>query len=203
MQIGAMNSINFTACNHPQCKSGMQRHQENVEKINTDVSPLTCIAGTLTAIAAVKNGSKLVGAGRRVVAGAGEAVTTAVLKGAKKIKNSINIDKATSKVQGFFGKLSAAGSEANPKLENAVTQAVDFVFSGKDQAGKIIEGKGKKFVADLRNKGIVMNGASLFDNAVAAAGAYIVADGVSDATESIIDSKKIKDSLEKNLGILL
>ena len=48
-----------------------------------------------------------------------------------------------------------------------------------------------------------MNGASLFDNTVAAAGAYIVADGVSDATESIIDTKKIKESFEKNLGILL
>ena len=203
MQIGAMNSINFTACNHPQCKSGMQRHKEVIEEARADVSPLTCIAGTLTAIAAVKNGSKLVGAGRRVVAGAGEAVSTAVLKGAKKVKNSINIDKATTKVQSFFGKLSYAGSEANPKLEKAVKETVDFVFSGKDQAGKIIEGKGKKFVEDLRNKGIVMNGASLFDNGLAAVGAYIVADNMSDATESIIDGKKIKDSLEKNLGILL
>ena len=203
MQIGAMNSINFTSCNHAQCKSGMQRHKEVVEEAKTNVSPLTCIAGTLTALAAVKNGSKLVGAGRRVVAGAGEAISTVALKGAKKIKNSINIDKATAKVQSFFGKLSAAGSEANPKLEKTVTETIDFVFSGKDQAGKILEGKGKKFIEELKNKGIVMNGASLFDNAVAAAGAYIVADGVSDATESIIDKKKIKESFEKNLGVLL
>lgn len=203
MQIGAMNSINFTSCKHPQCKTGMQRHQEVIEEAKTDVSPLTCIVGVATGLAALKNGSKLVGVGRRLAAGAGETISTAAIKAAKKVKNSIDVDKAIAKTQGFFNKLSASGTTANPKIESAVTEAVDFVFSGKDAAGKIIEGKGKKFVENLSDKGIIMNGASLFDNAVAAAGAYVVADGLSDTTEYFIDRKKIKESFENNLGILL
>ena len=203
MQIGAINSINFTSCNHPHCKSGMHRHQDVVEKTKSDVSPITCVIGVLTGLAALKTGSKVVGAVRRVAAGAGETVTTAVLRGAKKVKKSINIDKATKNVQSFFGKLSTDGSTANPKLEQAVKDTVDFVFSGKDEAGKLIEGKGKNFIDSLRNKGIVMNPTSLFDNAVAAAGAYFVADGLSDTTESFIDGKKIEKSLVENLGNLL
>ena len=48
-----------------------------------------------------------------------------------------------------------------------------------------------------------MSAPSIFDNAVAAVGAYFVADGVTDATENAIDNKTIEQSLINNLGAML
>lgn len=212
MQISAINSVNFCSKKSKKSKdttskqeqmSNAEKHEANVKDANNDISPITCFVGILTGLAALKGGAKVVGATRRLAAGAGDKIATTAVNVAKKVKKSIDVDSCTKRIHDFFNRLSLDGTKENESIKKAVTSTVDQIFSGKDETGKFVGDKGEKFVEKLRNNKIYMSGTSLFDNAVAAAGAYIAMDGMSDATEHVIDRKKIQKSVIENFGSML
>ena len=218
MQIGAINLQNFKAreynndneyanpCDCEECQAheainqntvGFDQFVSDVNKAKSDVNPLTCILGSLAAVAAFKTGSKAVGYVRSGAAKLAEEVSKGCVKGFSKIKKSTDVSKAFEGIHKFFLKFTNENDikVADAKIQDKVKDVVTSIFGKVNKEGAL---KGDAFVETLNKNGIYLNARSLFDNALAAFGALAVADGVGDVAEDTLDRKKIKDSAFAN-----
>ena len=177
---------------------GLNKFKQDVKNAKQNVHPLTCLAGTVAALCALTKGSKAIAWTRSAAALAGGTAAKGVVKAASKVVKSIDTEKATGKINGLVARLSEKSNVNNPKIEEAVVNTVDTVFSRT--VNGVPEKKGNAFVKVLNKFGIYLNAPSLFDVGVATIGAYKAADIISDGSEASLDSFAISESAKKNFG---
>ena len=180
--------------------NGIYKFKEDVQHARQNVHPLTCVLASVAAICALTKGAKAVSWMRSAAAVASGSVAKGAVKVASKVKKSINVDKANNAINGFVGKLSEKSNVNNEAIKSKVVGTIDKVFS-KTVDG-VTEKKGEAVVDKLNKLGVYLNPTSLFDTGVAAAGAYVAADIVSDGSESGLDNVAINLSAKRHLGEL-